>query len=94
MTAIIQIFELFTNLMVTIILVQVVVSLLLMFNVISMQNQYVASLYQGLNVLLEPFLKPIRKIMPDTGAFDFSPIVLIFGLQVVIIILKNIAMSL
>jgi YggT family protein len=67
----------------TIVIVQFVVSLLIMFNIISMQNQIVASIYQSLNVILDPFLKPIRRIMPDTGMIDFSPIVLIIGLRIV-----------
>jgi YggT family protein len=67
----------------TIVIVQFVVSLLIMFNIISMQNQIVASIYQSLNVILDPFLKPIRRIMPDTGMVDFSPIVLIIGLRIV-----------
>jgi YggT family protein len=67
----------------TIVIIQFVVSLLIMFNIISMQNQIVASIYQSLNVILDPFLKPIRRIMPDTGMIDFSPIVLIIGLRIV-----------
>ncbi len=30
--------------------------------------------------LTEPFLAPIRRVLPQTGAFDFSPIVLLLGL--------------
>jgi YggT family protein len=34
-------------------------------------------------MILDPFLKPIRRIMPDTGMIDFSPIVLIIGLRII-----------
>ena len=37
------------------------------------------SIWQALNVILDPFLAPIRRIMPDTGMIDFSPMVLIVG---------------
>ncbi len=35
---------------------------------------------QFLYSLTEPFLAPIRKVLPQTGTFDFSPIVLLLGL--------------
>jgi len=90
---IIQLLQLFSQLLVTVVIVQFILSLLIMFNVISQSNQFVSGLYNALNALLDPLLRPIRKIMPDTGMIDFSPIVLIFGIQAVIIILANIAQS-
>lgn len=66
----------------TIVMVSFVFGLLIVFNVISLSNDYVASIYQALNAILEPILKPIRKIMPDTGMIDFSPMVLLIGLNI------------
>lgn len=66
----------------TVVIVQFVLSLLIAFNVVSLSNNLVASLWQSLNLILDPLLKPIRKIMPDTGMIDFSPIVLIIGLRI------------
>jgi YggT family protein len=43
------------------------------------------------NALLEPLLRPIRRMMPNTGAIDFAPLVLIVGLEIIRIILKNLA---
>lgn len=67
----------------TVVIVQFVLSLLIAFNVVSLSNNIVASLWQSLNLILDPLLKPIRKIMPDTGMIDFSPIVLIIGLRII-----------
>ena len=36
---------------------------------------------ETLDTLTEPLLAPIRSFMPDMGGMDFSPIVLIFGLN-------------
>jgi YggT family protein len=80
--AIISILGYLIQIFTTIVIVQFVVSLLIMFNIISLQNQIVASIYQSLNMILDPFLKPIRRIMPDTGMMDFSPMVLIIGLSI------------
>ena len=81
--ALVQIIGYLATIIVTVVIVQFIISLLLSFNVISMSNQFVASIYQSLNMILDPFLKPIRKIMPDTGMIDFSPIVLIIALRVI-----------
>lgn len=76
-----QLFQLFAYFMYIIIVTQVILSLLVAFNVLSMSNQLVAAVYQAVSAILDPFLKPIRKIMPDTGAIDFSPMVLLLVLQ-------------
>lgn len=36
-----------------------------------------------LRVAVEPILEPLRRILPSVGGFDFSPMLLIFGLQMV-----------
>ena len=87
----IQILELLSSVLITVVIVQFVLRLLISFNVVSMSNQFVSAIYQSLNAILDPVLRPIRKIMPDTGMIDFSPIVLIFGLRVLMIILAGIA---
>jgi len=42
--------------------------------------QFQKPLGQFLFSLTEPFLAPIRKVMPQAGMFDFSPLVLLIGL--------------
>jgi YggT family protein len=68
----------------TVVIVQFVLSLLISFNVVNMHNDFVASLWRALNVILDPVLNPIRRIMPDTGAIDFSPMVLIILLNILV----------
>ncbi len=91
--ALIQILGLLIDLVTTVVIVQFVLSLLLVFNVISLNNNIVASIWQALNAILDPVLRPIRKIMPDTGMIDFSPIVLIFGMRAIQILLAGAANS-
>ena len=62
-----------------------------MFNVISLSNNIVSAIWQSLNMILDPFLNPIRKIMPDTGMIDFSPLVLIVALNILQILLSGVA---
>lgn len=81
--ALIQIIGYLVTIVSTVVIVQFVLSLLIAFNVVSLSNNFVASIWQSLNLILDPMLKPIRKIMPDTGMIDFSPIVLIIGLHII-----------
>ncbi len=92
--ALIQIIGYLTTILVTVVMVQFVVSLLIAFNVVSMSNQFVASIYQSLNLILDPFLKPIRRFMPDTGMIDLSPLVLIVALRILQILLTGLASDL
>ena len=79
------------SILVMLVIVQFVLSLLLSFNVVSSSNQLVDGLWRGINALLNPILRPIQRIMPDTGAIDFSPMVLIIGLQILRKILTALA---
>jgi len=53
-----------------------IIGLLFAFNVVSPSNQFAFAVHDALSRLFEPVLRPIRRIMPDTGAIDFSPMVL------------------
>jgi YggT family protein len=88
--ALVSIISYLITIITTVVIVQFVLSLLISFNVISLSNDIVASIYQALNAILDPFLKPIRKIMPDTGMIDFSPMVLIIGLRVLQMLLVGV----
>ncbi|MFY8195338.1 YggT family protein [Novosphingobium sp. B1] len=81
------------NIIVVVVIVQFVLGLLISFNVVNMHNNAVAAIWKALNAILEPLLRPIRRIMPDTGAIDFSPMVLIIGLNLLMILLSGIASS-
>jgi YggT family protein len=74
-----------------VVIVQFVLSLLISFNVVNMHNNFVASLWRAVNAILDPLLTPIRRIMPDTGMIDFSPMVLLILLRIVTIVLSNLA---
>jgi len=89
LVALIQIIGYLTSILITVVIVQFIMGLLIAFNVISMSNQYVSAIYQSLNMILDPVLKPIRKFMPDTGMMDFSPMVLIIGLNIIQILLNG-----
>jgi YggT family protein len=86
-----QIVGYLVSIIVILVIVQFVLSLLIAFNVVNMHNDFVAAIWRAVNALLDPILNPIRRIMPNTGAIDFSPLVLIIGLEILRIILRNLA---
>ena len=88
-----QILNLLINVILTIVIVQFVLGLLIAFNVVNLSNQFVAAIWSALNALLDPMLQPIRRMLPRTGAIDFSALVLILGLQILLIIVGNLAMA-
>lgn len=48
---------------------------------------------QSIDSVVEPLLAPIRRILPQTGMIDFSPLVLIILLQVLEAVLRNLLFS-
>lgn len=91
MFLIIDILSMLVNVLVMLIIVQFIIGLLFAFNVINPSNEFLRQIYNSINSLLDPVLSPIRRILPATGAIDFSPLVLIIGLQIVMRILLEVA---
>jgi YggT family protein len=55
----------------------VILSWLIAFNVVNPYNPFVRSLWQALTALTEPLLRPIRRMLPDLGGIDISPMILL-----------------
>ena len=60
-----------------IVIANVVISWLVAFNVLNTQNRFVYSILEFTYRLTEPFLNRIRRFIPNLGAFDISPIILL-----------------
>ncbi|MFN3863772.1 MAG: YggT family protein [Erythrobacter sp.] len=91
LAVLVDILVMITNVLVMLIIVQFVIGLLFAFNVVSPSNEFLRQVYDAINRLLEPVLRPIRNLLPATGAIDFSPLVLILGLQILIRVLIGLA---
>jgi YggT family protein len=77
------------NILMFIVFAQVVISLLINFDVLNPRQPLVYQIWSGLNRLLEPIYGPIRRILPPMGGLDFSPMVVIIGLYAIEIIITN-----
>ena len=80
--AIFSIIDMVLQILVWVLIIQIILSWLVAFKVIDTSNNFVRTMLDGLERLTQPLYRPIRKIMPDFGGIDFSPIVLILGIQI------------
>jgi YggT family protein len=62
-----------------------ILSWLVAFNVVNTRNDVVRSIWNFLDAVTEPALRPIRRILPNLGGIDISPVILIL----IIIFLQN-----
>ncbi|QDH24715.1 YggT family protein [Neokomagataea tanensis] len=58
-----------------------ILSMLLGYGVLNIQNRFFYGLYTTLGRLVEPFLNPIRRLLPATGGLDFAPFILLLAIQ-------------
>ena len=70
---VLQIFKIYSY----VVIANVVISWLVAFNVLNTQNRFVYSVLDFTYKLTEPFLRRIRGFLPNLGAFDISPIILL-----------------
>lgn len=89
MHTIIQILQVLIDAVTMIVLIQVVLSLLVSFNVINTHNEVVRQITNGLNRGTEPLYRPFRRILPDFGAIDLAPFALLLTLRIISIVLNN-----
>ncbi|MDZ7603336.1 MAG: YggT family protein [Hoeflea sp.] len=80
MIAVFQTIDLVLNLYTWIIIGSAIFSWLYTFNVINSNNRFVGMVGEFLYKATEPALRPIRRIMPNLGGLDISPIVLLIAI--------------
>ena len=71
------------------IIVHVIMSWLISFQVLNLHQQFVAQIWHMLNRVLEPIYSPIRRILPPMSGIDLAPLVALVGVYALRIILDN-----
>mgnify|MGYP000860259162 CR=1 FL=1 len=61
-------------------IVHIIMSWLINFQVLNLRQPLVWQLWTGLNRLLEPLYAPIRAVLPNTGGLDLAPLVVFIGI--------------
>jgi YggT family protein len=77
--------DLLLRVLMYVIIVQAILSWLVAFNVINTYNDFVRSFLRALDRITEPLYRPFRRILPDFGGLDFSPLLVLL----LIIIVKD-----
>jgi YggT family protein len=86
MRAILDIVLLVLQIYIWLLIAAAVLSWLIAFNVVNTRNQLVAAIADFLYRITEPFLRPIRQMLPNLGGIDVSPVILIL----IILLIENI----
>ena len=76
-----------------IVIVQVILSWLYAFNVINPGSGFMRTMTDALEKITAPLYRPIRKVLPDFGGIDFSPLVLLLAIAIVSKLLGGVAME-
>jgi len=77
-----------------IIIIQVILSWLFAFNVLNTSSQGLRAFVDALDRLTAPLYRPIRKVLPDFGGIDFSPLVLLLLINILRMLLDGAEASL
>jgi YggT family protein len=80
MRSVLWLIDTIITLYVYILIASAILSWLVAFNVVNVRNPIVARIGEFLERVTEPVLAPIRRILPNLGGIDISPIILILGL--------------
>jgi YggT family protein len=77
MRAVLDVILLVLQLYTYVIIIVAIMSWLIAFNVINIHNNVVRTIWDAMNAMTEPVLRPIRNMLPNVGGLDLSPLVLL-----------------
>lgn len=93
MTSIFQIALMILDVAKWFILAHIIMSWLINFQVLNLRQPFVASVWRGLNGLLEPIYSRVRSVMPNLGGIDLAPLVVLLAVYALrIVLIKNIGL--
>jgi YggT family protein len=82
-----RIAEVLLNILWWIIVIQAIMSWLIAFNIINTWNDTVRSIWNALKKMTDPIYNPIRRILPDFGGLDLSPLVVLLIIYILMTII-------
>ena len=91
--AFVDIANLLLSVVTWVIIIQVVLSWLFVFNVLNTSSSGVRTFAVAIDRITAPLYRPVRRIMPDFGGIDFSPLVILILIQVIKKLLAGVVMQ-
>lgn len=89
MLSILQILYLILDVIWWIVIVHIILSWLINFQVLNLRQPLVAQIWDGLNRLLDPAYRRIRSFLPDMGGLDLAPLIVLLALYALRIVIAN-----
>ncbi|MFN3846277.1 MAG: YggT family protein [Paracoccaceae bacterium] len=89
MTSVLQILFLILNIAQWIIIIHIIMSWLINFQVLNLRQPLVAQVWDGINRLLEPVYSRVRSVLPNMGGLDLAPLVVLLAIYALRIVLVN-----
>lgn len=89
MQSLFQILMLILDVVWFIIIVHIIMSWLINFQVLNLRQQLVAQIWYGLDRLLEPIYSRVRAFLPNMGGLDLAPLIVLLAVYALRIILTN-----
>ncbi|MCQ2002971.1 YggT family protein [Rhizobium sp. NRK18] len=89
MIAVIATLNFIINILWFIIIASAIFSWLYAFNVINSRNEFVNMIGRSLYQITEPMYRPIRRVLPNMGGLDLSPIVVLIILYFIQVLLNT-----
>jgi YggT family protein len=83
LVALVEIADLLLTILMWVIIIQVILSWLLVLNVLNTSSNGVRTIAVAIDRLTAPLYRPIRRMLPDFGGIDFSPLVILILIQIV-----------
>ena len=77
------------NVVKTVMIVQIIMSWLINFQVLNLRQPTVAQVWYGLTRMLEPLYAPVRRFLPQTSGLDFAPMVVFIAILILQRVLIN-----
>jgi YggT family protein len=87
--ALLYIFNSLIWLIIAVVIVNAVISWLIAFDVLNIRNQTVYRIVTALDSVTDPLLRPLRRVMPNLGGIDITPIILIILLKALQIVVNG-----
>ena len=81
------------NVLSFLVLVQVILSLLINFNVVNRYNGFVSGLDSGLEQITAPIYRPLRRVLPTAGGIDWAPFAVLVIIRVLMYVLARVDAS-
>jgi len=81
------------NVLSFLVLMQVILSLLINFNVVNRYNGFVSGLDSGLEQITAPIYRPLRRVLPAAGGIDWAPFAVLVIIRVLMYVLARVDAS-